>query len=273
LTQQRFIADPFSTEPEARLYRSGDLARFTTAGELEYLGRMDHQVKIRGFRVELGEIESVLNKHPAVRESVVLAEAAQSGVNRLVAYIVTRAQPPAPEQLRSQLRQSLPEHMIPELFVPLERIPLTNNGKVDRRALPSPDSCLNGHASIAAPPQTDMEKQVARTWREVLGRDKVASDENFFVSGGHSLAATQVIARLGAALNLELSVRLLFEAPTIATLAKSIENAQRHNREQAAMIPRRGQALGDEWLTRLEQLTEQEIEQLLRQTEDESLST
>lgn len=273
LTQERFISDPFSSEPQARLYRSGDLARFTAKGELEYLGRMDHQVKVRGFRVELGEIESVLNKHPAVRESVVLAQPDQCGMTRLVAYVVARGQLPDSPQLRLHLKQSLPEHMVPEVFVPLEKIPLTNNGKVDRHALPSPDTLANRHPSIAAPPQTDMEKLVAGTWCEVLGKGQVAVDENFFMSGGHSLGATQVMARLGAALNLELSVRLLFEAPTVATLAKSIEDAQRQSRDHAPIIPRRGEPAGDEWLTRIEQLTEQEIEQLLRQTEDKSLST
>lgn len=273
LTEQRFLADPFSTEPGARLYRSGDLARFTATGELEYLGRLDLQVKIRGFRVELGEIGSALNQHTAIRESVVLADPDASGMTRLVAYIVAPGQPPTPQELRLHLKQSLPEHMVPEVFVSIEKIPLTNNGKVDRRALPSPDCSLKSHSPIAALSQTPMEKLVARTWCEVLGKAQVASDENFFMSGGHSLAATQVIARLGAALNLELSVRLLFEAPTISALAKSIENAQRQRGDQAAIIPRRGPTSGEEWLTRLEQLTEEEVEQLLRQTEDKIFST
>jgi amino acid adenylation domain-containing protein len=273
LTEQRFVSDPLASEPGARLYRSGDLARFTAGGELEYLGRMDDQVKIRGFRVELREIESALNQHAAVRESIVLAQPDSSGGHRLVGYIVARNQSPAPEALRLHLRQRLPEYMVPQVLVPVEKIPLTSNGKVDRRALPSPEGSSNQIFPVAALPQSPMEKLVARTWCEVLGRERVAVDENFFISGGHSLLATQVMARLGAALNEELSVRLLFEAPTVATLAKTIEDAQRQSPGQPAIIPRRAETCAaTEWFSGLGQLTEEELEQLLQQTQDPTFS-
>src|SRR5262249_5681835 len=269
LTNQRFVSDPFSNQAGTRLYRSGDLGRYTAAGELEYLGRMDAQVKIRGFRVELGEIASALNKHPALRESVVLAEPGNLGVQRLIAYIVPHQESPAPQVLMEHLRQSLPDYMVPELYTPLEKIPLTSNGKVDRRALPLPQSAQKDRPTIL--PQTPMEKLIAHNWCEALGKEYVGTDANFFMLGGHSLSATQVMARLGAALNLELSVRLLFEAPTIASLAISIEKAQQQNPIASGAIPRRAGS-AEELLGRLEQLTGAELDELLRQTEDKTLS-
>jgi amino acid adenylation domain-containing protein len=271
LTSQKFVPDPFSSEPGARLYRSGDLGRFSAGGELEYLGRMDDQVKIRGFRVELGEIESALNQHPALRESVVLAQRGSSGMPSLVAYVVPRRQLPPPEALREHLRRVLPDYMIPESYIPLERIPLTVNGKVDRRRLPSPDSAPKNSARPSALPQSSMEKLIAGNWCEILAKEQVGIEDNFFDLGGHSLSATQVMARLGAALNLELSVRLLFETPTIAGLARSIENAQQENPVRCGAIPRRS-GTAEELLGRLEQLTDAELDELLRQTENKTLS-
>ena len=272
LTSQKFIRDPFSRQPGARIYRSGDLGRYTASGELEYLGRMDEQVKIRGFRVELGEIESVLNNHPALRESVVVAHPSSSGSYRLVAYGVPRQEMPPSEELRKHILNSLPDYMAPELYIPLQRIPLTANGKVDRRALPSPDSAPKSKSRATILPGTPMEQIIAGLWREVLGMEQVGLDDNFFVLGGHSLSATQVMARLGAALNLELSVRLLFETPTIAGLAGSIEDTQQKNPTLSRAIPRRT-GTAEELLGRLEQLTDSELDELLRQTEDNTLST
>lgn len=272
LTSEKFIPDPFSKQPGAVLYRSGDLGRYTARGELEYLGRMDEQVKIRGFRVELGEIESVLNKHPDLRESVVVAQPSTSGSYRLVAYAVPRQEMPSSEGLRQHILQSLPDYMAPELYIPLQRIPLTVNGKVDRRALPSPDSAPKGQSRVTILPRTPMEQLVAGSWLEVLGIEQVGIDDNFFMLGGHSLSATQVMARLSAALKLELSVRLLFETPTIGGLAASIENTQQHNPTVCTAIPRRTDTAG-ELLGRLEQLTDGELDELLRQTEDNTLST
>jgi amino acid adenylation domain-containing protein len=271
LTSQKFVRDPFCSQSTGRLYRSGDLGRYTASGELEYLGRMDDQVKVRGFRVELGEIESVLNNHPALRESVVVAQRSASGSQRLVAYVVPRQELPSLEALPEHLRQTLPDYMVPELYIPLAKVPLTSNGKVDHRALPSANSAPNSESRPTVLPRTPMEKLIAQNWCEVLGKERVGIDDNFFRVGGHSLSATQVMARLGAALNLELSVRLLFESPTVAGLATAIAKAERQNPNSSGAIPRRtGSA--EELLGRLEQLTDAELDELLRQTEDKTLS-
>lgn len=225
LTAARFVADPFSSSPGARLYLSGDLARRTSSGELEYLGRKDQQVKIRGFRVELGEIESTLNGHPAIRESVVL-EREFAGDKRLVAYFVPLAEAPALADLREHLGRHLPDYMIPAHFCPLQTLPLTSNGKLDRRALPSIDFSLGSGAQSSLPPRNPLEKLIAGIWSQVLGHEVADVHSNFFSLGGHSLLATRVISRLAAALNLDLSVRLLFESPTIAELANTVAQLQ-----------------------------------------------
>ncbi|MFL6233160.1 MAG: amino acid adenylation domain-containing protein, partial [Thermoanaerobaculia bacterium] len=224
LTAERFVPDPFSGRPGARLYRTGDLVRRLPGGAVEFLGRIDHQVKIRGFRIELGEIEAALAIHPAVREAVVVAADGQ----RLVAYL---AGPGVlgidPAELRSHLAATLPEHMIPAVFVPLEALPLSPNGKVDRRALPVAGAAASLGTGVAfTPPRTPVEEVVVAVWSEVLAVEKVGRDDNFFHLGGHSLLATRVASRLSAALEVSLPLRRLFEAPTVAGLASLIEAAR-----------------------------------------------
>jgi amino acid adenylation domain-containing protein len=219
LTAQRFVADRF--EPGGRLYRTGDLARRLASGDIEYLGRIDAQVKIRGFRIELGEIESALGTHPAIREAVVLAREDSPGDKRLVAYVVsTDASADLAEALRAHIRTTLPEYMVPAHFVVLEALPLTENGKVDRRALPAPERSAS-QAYVA--PRNATEEKLAAIWAEVLKVERVGIHDNFFEAGGHSVLATQVVSRVRAALAVELPLRELFLVPTISGLAVRID--------------------------------------------------
>jgi len=271
LTAQRFIADPFSREKGGRLYRSGDLARYTFTGDLEYLGRMDGQVKIRGFRIELGEIESALNRHPGVRESAVISQDTGDGGPRLVAYLVPSRLSPSTDALRAALQQSLPEYMIPSSFVWLENLPLTANGKLDRNALPAPTPVQEKPAG--APPQSPLEKATAEIWCQLLGRSAVGIHDNFFQLGGHSLLATQVMSRLAASLKTELSVGLLFEAPTIASLAEAIGRTMQERPVGISSIPRRNlEADPRELLARLDELSDEEIDELLHRSAETKVS-
>lgn len=225
LTAEKFMANPFSQEPGARLYKTGDLARYLPGGNIEFLGRIDHQVKVRGFRVELGEVEAVLGQHPAVREAVVMARKDLSGDDKqLVAYFVAAQEPAFTlSKLRSFLEEKLPDYMIPSTFVKLEAMPLTPNGKVDRRALPDPDTFQRNLEGDFVAPRTPIEETLADIWAEILGLEKVGVCDNFFELGGHSLLATRVISRLREAFRVDLPLRNLFEAPTVASLAERIE--------------------------------------------------
>ena len=232
LTRERFIADPIRGVPGARLYKTGDLARYLPDGNIEFLGRRDNQVKIRGFRIEPGEIEATLAQHPAVRQVVVLAREDVPGNKRLVAYLVTvdPQVPPAIEELRAFLKAKLPEYMVPSAFVMLPVMPLTPNGKVDRQALPAPDASRPRTQQAYVAPRSVLEEQLAGIWQRVLGLERVGIHDNFFVLGGHSLLATQVISRIRTALRAELPLRSLFESPTIAGLAGGIRAAQAQSR-------------------------------------------
>jgi amino acid adenylation domain-containing protein len=224
LTAQKFIPNPFSDKLGTRLYKTGDKARYLPSGEIEYIGRIDYQVKLRGFRIELGEIEAVINQHPSVTETVVIDREDIPGHKRLVAYLVLeRSQILEPNQLRSFLKQQLPEYMIPSAFVELEALPLTPNGKVDRRALPVPESAVITPGETYVAPRTPIEEVLAGIWTEVLGVNGFGIDDNFFELGGHSLLAIQVISRLREAFQIELPLSYLFESPTIAGCAKKIE--------------------------------------------------
>ncbi|OLD63512.1 MAG: hypothetical protein AUI47_08965 [Acidobacteria bacterium 13_1_40CM_2_68_5] len=226
LTAERFVPDPFAGPPGARLYRSGDLARIDEDGDLEYLGRIDDQVKIRGFRIEPGEIEAALLRHTAVREAVVLVRQDGGGDGRLVAYIVPRAgQEAAPADLRAFLKRSLPDYMLPSAFVGLETLPTTANGKVDRRALPAPETALGGVSAAAAPPATPIEQELARLWGGLLGADAPGVEANFFEAGGQSLLATLLISRVRAHLGVEVSLKDFLDRPTIRGLAGLVETA------------------------------------------------
>jgi hypothetical protein len=193
LTAERFIADPFSDHAGARLYRTGDLGRWGPDGKLYHLGRMDHQVKIRGHRVELGELESLLHDHPAIRQAVVLAAEAQPGDQRLVAYLVFHnGEDLTASDVRRYLRQHLPDHMIPSTVLALPAIPLTPNGKLDRSALPDPFRNVQRAAIVREPPAPGAEQMLAEIWQSVLKVDSVAADDNFFEIGGHSLLSLRV---------------------------------------------------------------------------------
>ncbi|WP_164003063.1 non-ribosomal peptide synthetase, partial [Pyxidicoccus caerfyrddinensis] len=226
LTAERFIPDPFSDTPGARLYRTGDVARWLPDGLVEYLGRADFQVKVRGLRIELGEIESALQQQHSVQQAVVLAREDRAGDKRLVAYVVGRGGTQAVEvsALRARLHEKLPEYMVPQAFVVLEAFPLTPSGKVDRKALPAPEAPSGSAAYVA--PRTPTEEILASLWAGLLRTEKVSVEDDFFALGGHSLLATQVVSRVRSALGVELPLRALFEAPTVAALAARIDSSR-----------------------------------------------
>ncbi|MEH2032602.1 MAG: non-ribosomal peptide synthase/polyketide synthase [Nostoc sp.] len=237
LTQQRFISNPFSNNRQARLYKTGDKARYLPNGELEYLGRIDNQVKIRGFRIELGEIEALLASHPDVWENVVMVREDEPGNKRLVAYVVPKVeQSPKVAELRRFLKQKLPEYMVPNAFVQLEALPLTANGKIDRRALPIPDNSQIELEDNFVAPTTATEKTLAAIWAEVLGMQQIGINDNFFTLGGHSLIATQIISRIREVFEIEVPLRHIFEAPTIASLTEVIETAQKEGLQEQSDI-------------------------------------
>ncbi|HSF40847.1 MAG TPA: amino acid adenylation domain-containing protein, partial [Thermoanaerobaculia bacterium] len=219
-----FVPDPFSGisgAPGARLYRTGDLTRRRADGAVEFLGRIDHQVKVRGYRIELGEIEAALGKHPVVRDVAVLAREDRPGDKRLTAYVVPREEELAPAVLRAFLAERLPEYMVPVDWVLLEALPLTPNGKVDRNILPAPERG-DGDA-VQEPPRTATEARLAEIWTELLGVATPGREESFFDLGGHSLLATRILSRVREAFRVELPLRALFEAPTIAGFAERID--------------------------------------------------
>ncbi len=236
LTEERFVPHPFSSTPGARLYRSGDLGRYLSDGNIEYLGRIDQQVKIRGFRIELEEIEAVLLQHSAVRAAVVVAREDEPGEKRLVAYILLQEQRRVSvADLRTFLEEVLPMYMIPSTLMVLDALPLTTHGKVDRRALPAPDTSRPELEETFVAPRTSMEETLASIWRETLGLNQVGIHDNFFKLGGHSLVAIQVITRIRTTFQVELPVHVLFQEPTLARLADKIIEAQ--NAKDSPVVP------------------------------------
>ncbi|MBV8318682.1 MAG: amino acid adenylation domain-containing protein, partial [Planctomycetaceae bacterium] len=226
LTAERFLPNPFSDAPGARLYQTGDLARWLPDGNLELLGRIDHQVKIRGFRIEPAEVEAALLQHPGVREAVIAVVENGTGVKSLAAYVVPRRDRAVSwDDLRRHLKQRLPRYMMPSAFLLLEALPLTPNGKIDRGALPAPDPASLASESEYVPPRTPTEEAIVGIWAAVLGLERVGVHDDFFDLGGHSLLATQLVSRLRAAFALEIPLRMLFEATTVAALAERIEIA------------------------------------------------
>ncbi|HEX8087256.1 MAG TPA: amino acid adenylation domain-containing protein, partial [Blastocatellia bacterium] len=221
-TAEKYIPDPFSPEPGARMYKTGDLTRHMPDGNIEFVGRVDHQVKIRGFRIELGEIESVLSRHPSVREVVAIAREDAPGDKRLVAYVVQGDQPINVTELREHLEDRLPDYMIPSAFVTLDAMPLTPNKKVDKRALPPPDQSRPELRQSYAAPRDAVEEELARIWADTLGLDRVGINDNFFKLGGHSLLAIQLLLKVRQKLGAELLLTSLFRAPTVAELAALI---------------------------------------------------
>jgi amino acid adenylation domain-containing protein len=221
LTAEKFISHPFSHEPGARLYKTGDLARYLPDGNIEFLGRLDHQVKIRGFRIELGEIEAVLGQYPAVRESVVIAQEDDTGSKRLIAYLVSRQeQIIAVDDLRRFLKQRLPDYMVPSFFVLLEALPLTPNRKVDRNALLVLEGERLDVAEQFVAPSTPLEEILANIWIEILGLEQVGIHNNFFELGGNSLLGAQMFAEVKKVFNVTVPLASLYEGPTVAKLAE-----------------------------------------------------
>ena len=257
LTADKFIFHSFNGEPAQRLYKSGDLARYLPDGNIDFLGRADNQVKVRGYRIELGEIECLLKQHPAVDKSVALVREDNPGDRRLVAYVVSKQQsPPTVSELCSFLRKKMPEYMVPSVFIFLDTLPLTANGKVNRQSLPVPDQSRPDleHAFVAA--RTAVEKVLAKIWGDILKLERVGIDDNFFELGGHSLLATQVMSRINQALRVESPLRTLFERPTIAEWVMTMDQ----DSDQRARVERRAQLF-----LKVDQLSDDQVEKMLDQ--------
>jgi amino acid adenylation domain-containing protein len=221
MTAEKFIPDPFSEQRGARLYKTGDSARYLEDGNIEYLGRLDQQVKIRGYRIELGEIEAALNEHVGVKNAVSVVREIAAGGPQLVAYVTTEEPRPREDELRKYLKRRLPEYMVPRAIIALEELPLMANGKVDRRALPAPN--ISGEQNVEyVAPRTPMEESLAGIFAEVLGLERVGIYDHFFDLGGHSLLATLVISRLRELFHVELPLVMIFESPTVTSLSLSI---------------------------------------------------
>jgi amino acid adenylation domain-containing protein len=255
LTATKFIPNPFSNVPGARLYKTGDLARYLADGNVEFLARIDHQVKIRGFRVELGEIEAVLTEHPAVQAAVVTKWEQTASTERLVAYVVANpATPELPGELSQYLRDKLPDYMIPSIFKLMEALPHTAQGKIDRRALPPPDAWQPELDREFVGPRNETEARLAELWAQLLGLPRVGVFDNFFELGGHSLLATRLVSRLRQHLQIELPLRVIFEEPTVAGLATVIERAQENGAAMAAGAPNVAAVSRQERRTKLSEL-------------------
>lgn len=237
LTNERFLPDPFTDNADARMYRTGDMGRWLPDGTVEFLGRNDLQIKVRGVRIEPGEIESALALHPSIKESFVMAREDQPGEKRLVAYVVPLVKGRINHSdLRRFLRRTLPEHMVPSIFVELDAIPVLPNGKKDRRALPRPGASVSGLDTEYAVPRTDMERTLSEIWASVLNVDRVGIHDNFFDLGGHSLTATRFISRIRRDHGIEISLRAVFEYPTISALAEYL-HSHVISAEQIQLVP------------------------------------
>lgn len=242
LTAEKFIPHPLRADPTARLYKTGDLARFLPDGNIQFLGRIDFQVKIRGFRIELGDIEAALGQHPAVDAAVVLAHEDQSGQKFLAAYVIPKehSTPPDPVALRAFVRERLPEYMVPQVVLVLPEFPLTPNKKVDRRALPVPTLVTAEADRPYAAPRNPMETVLAAVFAEVLKLPRVGIDDNFFELGGHSLKATQVISRISKQLDADLPLQAFFTAPTVAALAEILTARDHQAARETPIVPLSG---------------------------------
>jgi amino acid adenylation domain-containing protein len=276
LTEEKFIPEPASTmrssgSPSGRLYKTGDIARYRPDGAIECLGRNDFQVKLRGHRIDLGEIESALRQFPNVRDAVVLLREDERRQKCLVAYLIRSAHP-SPEAgiLQAFLRKKLPDYMMPAAFVVLEKFPLTPNGKINRPAMPAPASGCDRPREAFTPPRTPAEEMLAKIWRDLLPQSEIGIDDDFFEIGGHSLLAMQLMARVRKEFQAELSLRNIFEAPTIAELAAILERKEQQPPPEIAPPLPRPRLLPEqarELLNKLDELSDSEVESLLQQVE------
>jgi acyl carrier protein len=249
LNAEKFIPHPWSDKPEERLYRTGDLARFLPDGQVDFLGRVDHQIKIRGYRIEPDEIITVLNGHPAVHTSMVLAREDTPGDKRLVAYVIlNQGMSASTNALQEWLTERLPDYMIPLVFVCLDKLPVTANGKVDRAALPAPDASNTlKREDMILRPRTSVEERIATIVTSLLGMEEIGIDANIFLLGGNSLMGTQIIVQVANTFGVELPLRTLFDAPTIRQLANEVERLV---------------------IARLERMSDEEVLQLLNLSND-----
>jgi len=265
LTREKFVTlpTPYASDGE-RLYRTGDKVRWLSNGTLEFLGRKDQQLKIRGFRVEPGEIESALVRHPGVWQAVVVGRDSANGIRELVAYVTLSAGAAFNEaQLRKHLGDILPAHMIPSRFVSLGALPLTPNGKIDARALPAPPE-INPAALTSVPPRDDTEERLHQIWQEVLGRNSFGVHDNFFLLGGHSLLVIRMISRIARAFSVELPVRAVFEAPTVASLAAKLKGVEPAAAPAGNIAPRiTARFRAQQLLMKINELSDAEVESLL----------
>jgi amino acid adenylation domain-containing protein len=230
LTAERFIRNPFDEDGSSRLYNTGDIARYLPDGRIECLGRSDSQVKLRGYRIDLGEVEATLRRHPGVRETVVSLRENASAQKHLTAYLIpANGAPPSSQELQSFLKGRLPDYMIPEAFVVLDEFPLTPNGKVNRNGLPAPGPGSPAAKENFVPPRTPIEEKLAGIWREVMKRDQVGREDDFFDLGGHSLLAMRMVSRVRKAFSTGLTIRDIFDTPTIAGLAAILARTNGHS--------------------------------------------
>jgi amino acid adenylation domain-containing protein len=260
-TAEKFIPNPYCTQSGERIYRTGDLTRYLPGGEIEFLGRSDDQVKIRGVRIELAEIEAALKDHPLVSDAVVAAQPLPNGERQLVGYLTTKADVPTSQELRAFLKKRLPAYMAPSSYLFLEELPLSPNGKIDRKRLPAPQR-RDEHRSFIAP-RTPLEETLAGIWRQVLSVKEVGVEDNFYELGGHSLLITKIAAKVREALGIELPMQTWFERPTIASQADAIKEHQS-----------RRDGVGDvaKLLEMLDQMSEEEVDALLLRRESMLIS-
>jgi acyl carrier protein len=233
LTAERFVPDPFSVSGGTRLYRTGDRARYLRDGQIEFLGRLDYQVKVRGHRIELGEVEAALGAHERVRQCLVVVREEEDGDRRLVAYVVAEGAV-GHDELREHIRRGLPEYMVPSLFVSLDEVPLTPNGKIDRKRLPAPSLSEESESYVA--PRTETERAAADIWSQVLRVARVGVDDNFFALGGHSLLGMQLVSRVCEVFDIELPLHVLFRASVLSEFAEAIETAREQKKHRAPSI-------------------------------------
>jgi acyl-coenzyme A synthetase/AMP-(fatty) acid ligase/acyl carrier protein len=245
LTAEKFVADPFG-QSGGRLYRTGDQVRYLANGRVQFLGRIDDQVKMRGFRIELREIERAILRHESVEQAAVVVREDAPGAQRLVAYVVGKEKDwSGADELRAFLKEGLPSYMLPSAFVRMDSLPLTANGKLNRKALPAPE---NPHSNVYIAPENETQERLAKMWAELLAAEKVGITDNFFELGGHSLMVVQVVSRVREEFGVELAVRTLFELPTVKTLSEHVISQVASIESQRNAVTSNEQQLEEGWV-------------------------